>query len=264
MKNYWSCTKFADWIRGTPKPPSATTEGWSNWEKTAKVKSFRYWLAEEGLEYLQNFLFWPVNRIKAIRFYVNNRWVTKSHTLTSNLKKGSWYDFDTRLLHSLFDELINVVEIEFAWKNALSSKEEQKKYKTPLYRALFRINNWRCPEAGIDYLNWASQLIFDETMVTTDNPDFGKPTSQAHAAQEILVLYRWWKEDRPKRPSPSDASGLTAYNEKNPNNKDIFSMKKDNFPRSIMDNYHKIEEQYDTEDTAMLIRLIKIRHHLWT
>lgn len=28
---------------------------------------------------------------------------------------------------------------------------------------------------------------------------------------EIFKLYTWWKEDRPKRPDPMEASGWSAY-----------------------------------------------------
>jgi hypothetical protein len=129
--NYWSCSKFADWLRGTIKPLAGTAEEWNAWEKTAKAKKIRYWLAEEGLDHLQNFVRWPANRISDVRCYINNRWITRSHALTSNLKRGNWYDFDTRLLHAVFDELVNFVEIEQAWKLVICSEEELKKYKTP-------------------------------------------------------------------------------------------------------------------------------------
>src|SRR5579863_546002 len=110
MKNYWSCSKFADWLRGTPKLQMGTFEEWNTWEESAKSKKVRYWLAEDGLDHLQDVVYWPANRIYDIRCYINNRWITKSHALTSNLKRGSWYDLDTRLLHAVFDELINFVE----------------------------------------------------------------------------------------------------------------------------------------------------------
>jgi hypothetical protein len=34
--------------------------------------------------------------------------------------------------------------------------------------------------------------------------------------------------------------------------------------RQILDRCHEIEDQYETEDTEMLIRLIKVRQRLWT
>jgi hypothetical protein len=32
MKNYWSCSKFADWLRGMPKLEAGTIEEWNAWK----------------------------------------------------------------------------------------------------------------------------------------------------------------------------------------------------------------------------------------
>jgi len=34
---YWSCTKFADWIRGTSKIKCGTSEEWNEWTNNTKV-----------------------------------------------------------------------------------------------------------------------------------------------------------------------------------------------------------------------------------
>ena len=49
MRNhYWTCSKFADWIRGTTKGGAKTSEGWDEWETRAKsAYPVRWWLAEE-------------------------------------------------------------------------------------------------------------------------------------------------------------------------------------------------------------------------
>lgn len=265
--NYWSCSKLADWLRGTPKPPAGTTEQWNTWEKTAKAKKFRYWLAEEGLDYLQNFVYWPANRINDMRCYINNRWIFKKHALTSRLERGEWHEFDTRLLHAVFDELVNFVEIEQAWMFVVFSDEDRKKYKTPWYRTFFRIGVWRCAEAGIAYLEWAAKLKNNADWVDKKDPHFGKLTSQALAAQEILALYKWWKEERQKRLDPSEASGWSEYCDKRHQATETC----ENYPftdkersRSILDIYSKMEKEQEEEDTAMLIRLVKIRQSLWT
>lgn len=270
---YWACSKFADWLRGTQKPYSATAEEWAAWEKTAKTKKFRYWLAENGLDYLQNFIYWPADRINDARCYVHNRWIIKSHAITSNLKRGRWHDFESRLLHAAFDEFVNVVEIELAWMFVVSSKEERKKYKTPWYRTVFRMGLWRCPEAGTAYLKWASELKNDEDWVKKNDPNYWQPTHQALAAQEIFLLYQWWKEERPKRVDPGEVSGLSAYYEEKRNvevdNKDLLSVlstnnMKDERLHRIFGVYDEIEKEQNEEDTAMLIRLVKIRQSLWT
>lgn len=274
--HYWSCSKLADWIRGTPTLAAGTSEEWLAWKKKAKSKKFRYWLAEEFLDHLQNFIYWPTRRIYDVRCYVNNRWRTQSHALVSNLKKGQWYDLDTCLIHAIFDELINFVEIEQAWMNVVFSEENRKKYKTPWYRTVFRMGVWRCPEAGIAHLEWAAGLKYDEDYIDKNDPKFGQLTSQALAAQEILALYKWWKIERPKRLDPSDASGWSAYCDKKHktaeargDNSLLSIFNKDNeeekkISRNLLDIYHTLEEEQEEEDTAMLIRLIKIRRNLWT
>jgi hypothetical protein len=68
-------------------PKRLPAEEWNTWHKTAKAKKLRYWLAENGLNSLQNSICWPANRISDIRHYINNRWVSKSHALTSNLAR---------------------------------------------------------------------------------------------------------------------------------------------------------------------------------
>lgn len=274
--NYWSCSKFADRIRGIPKLEAGTAEEWAAWKKAAKQKKFRYWLAEEGLDHLQSLICWPSNRIRDLRFYIQNRWVSKSHALTSTLKRGHWYDFDTRLLHAVFDELINFVEIELAWAYVVFSKEERQKYKTPWYRTLCRIGSWRRPEAGMAYLKWASELKVDEEWIAKSDPRFGQPTQQALAAQEIFALYQWWKKERPSRPDPGETSGWHSYCDKNRNTTDdqdddqllaIFSTNNEEDKRlrgKLMNKYHQLEQAQKEEDTVMLIRLIKIRQNLWT
>lgn len=268
MKSYWSCSKLANWLRGTPKPASATSEDWRAWEKKAKEKKFRYWLAEEFLDSLHDFLCWPLTFFRNINYYIKNRWISKTHALTSNLKPGEYHEFDDRLLHAIFDELINFVEIEQAWMQVVFSKEDQKKYKTPWYRVIFRMGVWRCPKAGLDYLDWASGLKNDEDWMDKNAPDFGQPTKQAMDAQEIFKLYQWWKEERPKRPDSYDVSGYNAYwNEKQKAadaQEDDFMINGDEYSHKLLKKHHQIEQEYDAEDTEMLIRLIKIRHSLWT
>jgi hypothetical protein len=271
MKKDWSCSKFADWLRGTPKLSSGTSEEWRAWKKQAKTKKFRYWLAEEGLDYAEGFILWPFNRIDDIRCYIKNRWVSKSHALTSNLKRGNWYDLDTRLLHAVFDELVNFVEIEQAWKLIICSEEDHKKYQVPWYHNIFHIGEWRSAEAGLAHLKWAADLKNDDDWIDKNDPTYGQPTQQALAALEILKLYHWWKEERPNRPDPRDISGWNKYyEEKRAAHADddswldfITDKKSDDGSGEIFKRFRLIEQQQEDEDTAMLIRLINIRMYLW-
>ena len=274
--DYWSCSKFADWLRGTPKLRMGTAKEWNTWTKAAKAKKIRYWLAEDSLDFLENLVYWPLKLVNNTRHYLNNRWASKTHALTSNLKRGQWYDFDTRLLHSLFDELVNFVEVEQAWHYASCSKEERKKYRIPWYCKILRLGTRRCPEAGLAHLEWAAGLKTDEDWCDKDDPTFGKTTPQALAAQQTIVLYKWWKEERPNRPDPMDARGWSNYCEERrraaeaQGDDDLswIGCDTDEPDREraskISELCHKMEQEHEHEDTEMLIRLIKIRGSLWT
>lgn len=275
MKNYWSCSTFADWLRGTMKPDAETSKGWRSWENQAKASHpFRYWLAEEGLDKIQKFVTWPADQLYSLKYYINNRWVTKTHALTSHprdIPRGEWRDVGYRFLPCLFNELVEFVEVEQAWINVAWNEESRKKYKSPWWSiGWFRWRTWRCPEAGIDYLNWAANLKYDEDFISKDDPVYGQPTPQALAAQEILELYKWWTEVYRKRPDVHDASGWSEFcDRKRKDGDDLLDFESETpeereESRRILDICHKMEQEYEEEDTEMLIRLIKVRHHLWT
>jgi hypothetical protein len=277
---YWSCSPFADWLRGTKKLSSGTAEEWDDWTTAAQMKhNFRYWLAEEGLSHLQDFVTWPIRKIYDVKYYINNRFVTKTHSLTAHardIKPGQWCDVGNRFLPCLFNELVDFVEIELAWWHiAWADPAEKAKYKAPFWATgWFRWRTWRCPEAGIDNLDWQRNLrhSVDDGWAEGD-PNIGKLTPQAVKAQEVLDLYRWWKDVYPNRPDAHDASGWSEYCElkrKEHGETGLSFMKESANPetralgdRALMKT-HEIEKAYDDEDTEMMIRLIKVRHGLWT
>lgn len=274
---YFSCGRFADWLRGTNKPRAATWEDWETWHDDAKkTHPFRYWLADEGLDYIQDFITWPTRKLHDIKYHINNRWVTRTHSLTASsvdIKPGQWQDVGNRFLPCLFNELQNYVEVELAWwQIAWGGKEDRARYSAPFYATgWFRWRTWRCPQAGIDNLVWQSSLKFDDEWTSKDDPNYGKPTPQAVNAQEILDLYNWWIQVYRKRKDPYEVSGLSAlYDAEAEENGGRLSItERQNSPfkkqkvaaRKILE---KIERDRDREDTQMMIRLIKIRDSLWT
>jgi len=274
--NYWTCSKFADWLRGTERPHSATSEGWDEWtEKAKSAHPIRFWIADDGLDYLQDFVTWPVSTLYSIKYYVNNRWVTRTHALTANpkdIKPGNWCDVGNRFLPCLFNELVDFVEVELAWWHIAWDTEARNQFEAPWYASgWFRWRTWRNPECGLANLEWQRKLIHDDEWVKKDDPSYGKPTPQAVKAQEILDLYKWWTETYRNRPDPYDASGWSAYCEVSRlanNGKLHFGADKSSELKKMSDNAHKllqkIEADYEAEDEAMMIRLIKVRHGLWT
>jgi len=272
--NYWSCSKFADWVRGTNKLGAGTSEEWDEWTTRAQMKhNFRYWLAEEGLSHLQDFVTWPVRKLYDIKYYINNRWVTRTHALTAHvrdIRPGTWCDVGNRFLPCLFNELVDFVEVELAWWHIAWNDEARDQYQAPWYaRGWFRWRTWRCPEAGLANLEWQRKLIHDEEYCK-DEPYYMKPTPQAVKAQEILDLYTWWTTVYPNRPDAYDVSGWTEYCEQARvlNNGRLFGSKTTPELKKMSNKAHKllrkIEADYEKEDETMMIRLIKVRHGLWT
>ena len=275
--NYWSCSPFADWVRGTKKLSAGTSEEWDEWTTAAQMKhNFRYWLAEEGFGHLQDFVTWPIRKIYDIKYYINNRWVTRTHSLTAHprdIKPGQWQDVGNRFLPCLFNELVDFVEIEQAWSHIAWDDEARKKYKAPFWAAgWFRWRTWRCPQAGLDHLNWASELRMTEDWgVHSGDKGYGELTGQAKNAIEVKELYLWWTETYRNRRDPYEASGWTAYCEaqREANGGRLsFSGEKDPVLKKQSDKAHKLlqrlEADYEKEDEAMMIRLIKVRDSLWT
>jgi hypothetical protein len=272
--NYWSCTKFADWVRGTPKKGALTSDGWHEWETEAKrYHPVRYWIAEEALDAIQNFIWWPVDSIYDVKYYINNRWVTCTHSLTAHvrdIRPGTWCDVGNRFLPCLFNELVDFVEIETAWSHIAWDDEARKKYKAPFWASgWFRWRTWRCPQAGLDHLDWAMTLTNEEWLEEGEKHK-AEPTGQAIRAKEIKELYIWWTTVYPNRPDPHDASGWSAYCDakRDLNEGRLFGSKETAELRKqgnkALKLSQKIEAAYDKEDTEMMIRLIKARDSLWT
>ena len=274
--HYWTCSKFADWLRGSPKLKCGTSEEWDAWyASSAKAHPVRYWIAEEGLDHLQKIVYYIPDKLNDVRYYINNRWVTRSHALTAHprdIAPGDWRDVGNRFLPCLFIELVDFVEIEQAWHHCIWSDDAKTKFDVPWWRkGWLRWRAWRCPEAGMEYLRWAETLTNAEFLEEGEKHK-AEPTYQAKAAKEIIELYTWWTTTYRNRPDPMDASGWSAHCEamrvKYPgsffsslNSKDPEDRKASNKAHKLLS---KIEKAYEKEDEEMMIRLIKIRESLWT
>jgi hypothetical protein len=267
-QNYWSCTSFANWVLGVEKPKSETWEGWATWKTKMKAeRPIRYWISQELLDDIQDIVMWPKDKVNNISYYIANRWISHSNALiatSEHIKPGQWCDLSHRVLVCNMDALVDFVEIECAWMHVAWEPELRKEFNFPKTRIFRRMT--RCPEAGKAYLEWAASLVYNDDYGTDPAAEhYGKPTPQAEGAMEILALYRWWTEVYPNRPDIYDVSGWSAYCDKKEN---ILSTVTD--PEEIAERdaarkkVHELEEAYFAEEEEMLIRLVKVRHHLWT
>ncbi len=247
-----------DRIRGTDKPYAETSKGWREWEAEAYYKHpVRFWIVENLFESIVDLIQWPIKKIYNAKYYIVNRWIDQSHSLVAHpkhIKPGNWQDLDYRILHCLFDELVDFVEVEKAYANYRWDSDKIGDLKW-WQGGRWRTRTWRSAESGLDYLKWESELSEEA------------PSSQAEAAKEILFLYDWWVNVRPQRADPMEVSGWSAYCDTY-RDEDLFAMfDEDNDgvdTKPMLDKMRDLEEQYDSEDTEMLIRLIKIRGYLWT
>jgi len=242
--NYWTCSRFADWVRGERKPTALSLDEWDEWrDDLARRRPLRYFLAERGLKHLQDLVMFPLDlwRTATRRFML--RFVERPYCLDTGLLKWDWHELDERIIHALFNELKNYVEVELASMFIATDKGG------------FRMRGGRCPEAGVANLEWQCSLKYgDSEFVKKGDPKRGRPTPQAVSAKRILELYRWWTEVRPARPDPMDASGWS----------EVHDSKDEKRRGKASDALQKIEEEYDREDEKMLVRLIKVRKSLWT
>lgn len=242
--NYWTCSKCANFIRGVEKPFALEWGEWDLWkEKQRKERPIRFWLSDTLLEYVQDIVYFPYDVYSNLRHYIQNRWIDKRHYLKTGLKPGHYYEFDERILHGLFNELVDYVEIECAH---LSFFNKDKNYK---------INNGRCIEAAYDYFKWSNNL----------KDDNGELSPQAIQSMELQELYEWWKIKRPLRKDPAELSGWKNHcsiKEDELFNNNISEEKIEQI-NIILNKLDEIEESQYNEDTDMLVRLIKLRRHLW-
>lgn len=108
---FWSLSKFGDWLRdrfGCEKmPPYATSDEWHQWN-ARNCNNIGYKLAE-SLDTIRSVVMWIPDSIESTRCYIRNRFITKTHTLRTNLPPGRWYDLDIRIPNAIFYELYRFV-----------------------------------------------------------------------------------------------------------------------------------------------------------
>lgn len=227
----WSCSKFARWLRGKSKPASATSEGWREWEEQARAAHpLRFWLAETGLDMIQDVLWFPYSVYDRTRSYLRNRFVTKTHFLKTGLAPGQWYDFDTRLREALFLELVLFVEEDLAYHDMAWFPEEYGKPR----------RYYRSAEAGLRAI--ARQRKYAEN---PDEPAMG----YAKNAVEVGEIYDWIVNKRPARNAAFEAEFDDSdwY-------KDIEKVRR----------YRELEKQYEQEDIEMMVRIVRAAPGMWT
>ena len=200
------------------------------------------------MEKLYDIWFDIKNAVKNAERWIAFRTYDKYHVVKTDLEPG-YYDIDTRILHSNFSLLVDFVEIEKASLQYFFASYEEAKNNSRV--SFNKLTKEQKKELGLQYLNWE---------IENDEEFF--PKQQKVSAKEIKNLYLWWTEVRPSRIDPYD-----KYEEE----LDELSGSLNNMPeknkKKLINLYKKIgklEDQYEKEDDAMLIRLMNVRRNLWT
>lgn len=272
--SYWSNSKLSRWIRQAfrmpVKPTAATMEEWDTWRDVSKkYNKVVYWVAEDGLDLIQDILNYPKDKLNDFACWVHNRFISKTHIIRTGLEKGMFHETEEKIIHGIFSELVDFVEIQKAVMSSWSHPEKRTIARKFLPYFIYKFVPFRSQQLGVDYLLWEITLKKDEDWCSKDDPAFGQPTEQAKTAQRILDAYVWWKFIRPMREDPHDASGYTSYlkgiEEKYGSWFPVNESKEDKeVGRITCEKAFEIEKQYDDEDEFYLKEVIEIRKSLWT
>jgi len=247
------------------KPAALGWGEWKDWHNQTKAqRPFAYFIMETVPDKFDDFVRFFTKPINDLRYAFRVRVFDRYHVIQTGLKPG-YNDCDTRMMHGMFNLLVDFVEIEKAWMHVIWDKEERKKHKYPWWSfGWTRLRSFRNPQAGIANLKWEMTLDSDALAPHEQSP------GQAQSAREIWEIYHWWKFARPARPDPHDASGWTEHCELlRQCGKDLFEFNVETEEerqrgRQCLDQCREIEAAYEAEDDQMLTRLIKIRKSLWT
>lgn len=239
-------------------PPALSAKGWRYFKAEFKEKApIRYWFSKR----FRRLVILPIKwKYEAITQWISYRSYDRYHIVNTGLKPG-YYEIDTLMLHANFNMLKDFVEVEQAmhtyyWSDECKNASWWEKHM-PFYRTVYP---FRMPGLGIQHLTWASKL--DDPSL----PPHERSDSQAKAARETLILYKWWVDTRPARLTDPhvhyDNQGLGSLGCFD----DDFDTNAADYKahRAAMDNTAIQEEKWREEDTDMLVRLIRIRHSLWT
>ena len=247
------------------KPDALPWGEWETWHASTKSsRPFVYFLMETLPTKSQDVWRFFTKPFTDLRYAIRVRIFDKYHIIKTGLPPG-YIDGDTRIMHGLFNLLIDFVEVERALMYVIFSAEAQQRHKHPWWSVgRTRFKAFRDPAAGLAHLKW------EMTLDSPSLPAHEQSPSQAASAREIWEMYHWWKFARPARPDPNDASGWSEHCDLlRARGHNLFNTS-DETPeerrrsRECLDRSREIQEIYDAEDDQMLIRLIKIRKSLWT
>ncbi len=188
-------------------------------------------------------------KFRDLYWWVRHRTFDKYHVVDTGLEPG-YYDKDMLMFHAMFQLLVDFVEEECADMHRLYCRH----VKFPPSK-----DNGK---AGLEYLKMHSKDM--KEMREEDNLPYNFLDDPY---LEIITLYRWWTEDRPRRYEAYDIYedlgniGRLFQETEHGTFQYVEPKKKEGFEDVKL---WEVEDYYSEEDTEMACRLVRIRNAMWT
>ena len=232
---------------------------WDKWAIKAQKNKIRWFFIETLPGFSYRFVWAYERTVRQLKYkYIWKCNLIKIHSL----KATEWYGVDDRLMHGMFQLLVDLVEFDKANSQIVWSEDDVPRY---MMKA-----NYRNPEMGIKRLNWEISLSEEEGGL-----------NQAKNAKKIKALYIWWTITRVNRTELIDIKGSTGfstneyYGDMRSNKSKDFAVtcheiasnkgdKDQELYESVNKAYDDAKVEYEKEDDKMLLQLVKLRRHLWT
>lgn len=200
----------------------------------------------------------PISRkYERIMDYFRYRFIPKHryHIINTGLPPA-YHETAALMLHASFTLLKDFVEKEKSQMWRVFGEEDHKDADV--------LSN---KERGVKYLDWEASLDdpsspdYDVSFATRQS--IPGEFSQPEAARETRELYLWWTDIRPARKDawsimPDFVTGKSDLLNTTP------SFLENIVHRKVADICYERSNSYEKEDTDMLVRLVKLRNHLWT
>jgi len=236
-------------------PDAASMEEWDVWNNNAMKSKFKWFIVDTVPTW---FAVTFQYRYEHFISKLKSKYIRKHNLIKiTTLEDDEWYDTNTRLMHGMFQLLVDFVELEKAHMQVIFGEENAPRY--------MRKANYRNGIMGLKYLDWEITL----------GKEGGK--DQSKNAKIVRDLYIWWTGVRPQREDLMDVKGSMGVSTNEFYDSDTskdsmgvfadFGRKKDNEPdlyKDVNKAYEDAEKKYNKEDEQMLIKLVKIRKSLWT
>lgn len=247
------------------KPSALGWDAWSRWHRDTRLaRPVAYFIMQTVPDKFDDFIKFFTKPVNDLRYGLRVRIFDRYHVINTGLKPG-YADMDTRMMHGLFNMLVEFVEVEKAHMQVVFDPAERKLRKHPWWsKGYTRFKSFRDAEAGLAHLKW------EMTLDGANLPLYDQSPTQASAAREVWELYHWWKFVRPIRPDPLDASGWSEHCDlltlagKHVLGDTPHTAEELDRSTACLKKSHELEQMFDDEDEQMLIRLVKVRKSLWT